>query len=109
MMITDKFNGFIWVFIMVYKSDSSKIIIDFEVWVKRQFGLSIYKICIDNERILINLPNQYLSAFQLWITEDNIDLEFPSLYIKQSNDGVERFGRLIDSMARIMRISASLF
>jgi len=108
MTITDEFSGFIWVFTMAHKSDSSKIIIDFEVWVKRQFGLSICKIRMDNERTLVNLPNQHPSAFQLWATEDGIDLELPPPYTKQPNGGAERSGGLIGSMARTMRTSASL-
>ena len=46
MSITDEFSGLIWVFTMAHKSDSFNIIIDFEAWVKRQYGLSITPILV---------------------------------------------------------------
>ena len=46
MTITDEFSGLIWVFTMAHKSDSFNIIIDFEAWVKRQYGLSITPILV---------------------------------------------------------------
>ena len=108
MPITDEFSGRIWVFTMAHKSDSFDIIVDFEARAKRQYGLHICNIRLDNERSLINLPNQCPSDFQNWATIQGIDLEVPPPYTKEPNGGAERSGGIIGSKARTMITSANL-
>ena len=93
---------------MAHKSDSFNIIVDFKARVKRQYRLHVCKIRLDNERSLINLPNQRPSDFQTWATDQGIDLEVPPLYTKEPTGGAERPGGIIGSKARTMIISANL-
>ena len=54
-------------YILVSKSNAFDIIIDFENKVKRYFGLIIYKIRIDNDRVLISGDKERKTLFERWI------------------------------------------
>lgn len=108
MPVTDEFSGRIWVFTMAHKHDSFDTVVDFEARVKRQYGLYICKIRLDNERSLINLPNQSPSDFQTWAASQGVDLELPPSHTKEPTGGAERSGGIIGSKARTMITSANL-
>ena len=106
--ITDEYSGRIDVFTMAHKSDAFDIILDYEARVKRQYGLPICKIRIDNERSLISLEGQRDTAFQRWAKDEGIDIEVTPTYTKEPNGTAERSGGVIGQMSRTMRVSSNL-
>jgi transposase InsO family protein len=108
MAIMEEFTGHITVYAMVEKSDAMGHIIDFESLLKRQLGLSISSIRLDNETSLINPPEARPSDFQRWATDEGISLELAPPHTKEPNGRAERTGGVLIDKARAMRVSARL-
>ncbi|KAJ6436983.1 integrase, catalytic core [Purpureocillium lavendulum] len=66
LLITDEFSGMMFSWSLSSKTETGGIIMEFEARIKRHTGASIYKIRIDNEGSVINLPLQTISEFQRW-------------------------------------------
>ena len=108
LLITDEFSGRIFIYNLAHKSDAFDAIVDFEAKVKRQFGLSIVKIRMDNERSLVSLEGQREQRFEIWARNEGIDIELAPPYTKEPNGRIERSGGIISTKARTMRIGARL-
>ena len=88
--------------------DGFDALIDFEAFIKRQFGLSIRRIRMDNQRGFISRDNEKETPFEMWSREEGIVLEPTPVYTKEPNGIVERYGQIIQTKARTMKIAASL-
>ena len=80
---------------LVSKSNAFNTIIDFENKVKRHFGLTIYKIRMDNDRALIFSDKERETLFERWIRDEGIDIELGPPYIKGPTGGAKRSGGVI--------------
>ena len=89
LLITDEFSGRIFIYNLAHKSDAFDAIVDFEAKVKRQFGLSIVKIRMDNERSLVSLEGQREQRFEIWARNEGIDIELAPPYTKEPNGRIE--------------------
>jgi hypothetical protein len=108
LMFTDEYSGTIAVTTLTTRSQAFEAIVDFEARIKRQFGLSICKFRLDNERSLISLDTERPRPFEEWLQTEGIDIELAPSYTKEPNGTAERGGGVIQEKARTMRISAKL-
>lgn len=108
LVFTDEFSGIIAVTTLSKKSESFQAIVDFEARIKRQFGLSICKFRLDNERSLVSLESERTRPFEDWAKDEGIDIELAPSYTKEPNGTAERGGGVAQEKARQMRISANL-
>ncbi len=88
--------------------DGFEVIIDFEAFIKWQFGLSIHQIQIDNQQGFISGNTERETPFEMWSREEEIILEPTPVYTKKPNETAEWYGQIIQSKAQTMRIAANL-
>ena len=83
-------------------------LVQFEAWVKRQYGLSICKIKHDSERAVLGINPATETAYQAWVAEEGIDLEVSPSHTHEPNGGAERAGQELINKSITMRKGANL-
>ena len=83
-------------------------LVQFEAWVKRQYGLSICKIKHDSERAILSINPATETAYQAWVAEEGIDLEVSPSHTHEPNGGAERAGQELINKSITMRKGANL-
>ena len=108
MLIINEFTGCRFVYTMSSITDGFETLINFEAFIKWQFELSIHQIQIDNQQEFISRDNEKETPFEMWSREEGIVLEPTPVYTKEPNGTAERYGEIIQTKARNMKIAANL-
>ncbi|KAL2122403.1 hypothetical protein VTJ04DRAFT_2858 [Mycothermus thermophilus] len=112
--IKDEYSGKIWVFPLRNKEGRTILekLSEFELWVRRQFGLSICKIRQDRDTGTLGINADELhevqTAFVRWAREKGIELEPTPPNTHEPNGGSERAGQEIQDKCVAMLASSGL-
>ncbi|KAI3719915.1 hypothetical protein L6452_20821 [Arctium lappa] len=100
--IVDDFSRVVWVFLLKFKHEASKHLMNFHKMIKNQFDRSIKKIRCDNGGEFTS--NDMLNFYN----EEGIKLETSCPHTPQQNGVVERKHRHLLETARALRFQANL-
>ena len=108
LVITDEYTGVVFIYTMNHPTNSLETIVDFEAFIERQFGLKICRIRMDNQRGLISTEKERETPFETWTRGEGIIIETAPNYTHEPNGTAERYGQIIQSKSRKMKVAANL-
>ena len=84
------------------KSHAFQCIKDFDTKIRRQFGLTVNIVRIDNEKALISEEGKRQTVFEDWTNTEGLTVELGPVYTKEPTGGSERAGGVLQDKWRCM-------
>nr|CEG03241.1 unnamed protein product [Fusarium acuminatum CS5907] len=108
LLLKDEYSGCLYAYPLVTKGKEPilNVILLFDRWVKRQFGLVICILRSDNEKAVITRSGN--TEFQAWARSQGIEIENSPVGTHEPNGGIERVNQEVTDKSNAMLNGACL-